>query len=122
VSGPQPSTALSAAAGIWTTATDLARLLEEELTVARGGTSPVLSADGLRQLQTTTKSSGYGLGTFISGNGKSRSTSHAGSGPDQHGLLIAFPQRGDGLVMLTNGANGREAINDVLLAQRVTPL
>jgi hypothetical protein len=45
-----------------------------------------------------------------------RAVSHGGSVPGMHGLVVAYLERTDAMVILTNGDNGRELITDVLLA------
>jgi CubicO group peptidase (beta-lactamase class C family) len=93
-----------AAAGLWTTPTDLARFLLEVRRALRGE-SPVLTAEMARQM-TTDQKSGYGLGLSIEGTGPSASIGHGGSNEGFKCQMMAFVENGDGAVIMTNGDRG----------------
>jgi len=88
-----------AAAGLWTTPTDLAKYaIGVQQAVA--GKSRLMSADMARQMLNDFKN-GQGLGPFVSGRG--RRFSHNGRDRGFDSLLIAYAQPGDGLVVMING-------------------
>ena len=88
-----------AAAGLWTTPTDLAKYaIGVQQAVA--GKSRLLSADMARQMLNDFKN-GQGLGPGVSGSG--RRFNHRGRDRGFDALLIAYAQPGDGLVVMING-------------------
>ena len=93
-----------AAAGLWTTPTDLAKFLLEIRRALRGGTA-VLTAEMARQM-TTVQKSGYGLGLSIQGTGPSASFGHGGSNEGFKCQMMVFVENGDGAVIMTNGDRG----------------
>ena len=90
-----------AAAGLWTTPTDLAKYaIGVQQAVA--GKSSLLSADMARQMLNDFKS-GQGLGPGVSGSGRTARFSHRGRDRGFDALLIAYAQPGDGVVVMING-------------------
>ena len=102
-----------AAAGLWSTPSDLARFALDLQRSARGGKG-LLSARMARTMLTPVKN-GYGLGVNVEGEGASLSFAHGGSNTGYQNTLFAYTQ-GDGAVVMTNGANGSELANSVLRA------
>ena len=102
-----------AAAGLWTTPSDLARFALD-LQRSASGAKGVLSARMARTMLTPVKN-GYGLGVNVQGEGASLSFAHGGSNTGYQNTLFAYA-RGDGAVVMTNGANGAELANGVLRA------
>jgi CubicO group peptidase (beta-lactamase class C family) len=103
-----------AAAGLWTTPTDLARFLIE-IQRALEGRSAVLSANTAR-LMTTVVRDGYGLGLSIQGIGPAASFGHGGSNEGFRCSMTAFFQGGRGAVVMTNGDKGGWLGADILRA------
>ena len=102
-----------AAAGLWTTPSDLARFALD-LQRSASGAKGVLSARMARTMLTPVKN-GYGLGVNVQGTGASLSFAHGGSNTGYQNTLFAYA-RGDGAVVMTNGANGAELANSMLRA------
>jgi CubicO group peptidase (beta-lactamase class C family) len=103
-----------AAAGLWTTPTDLARFLLE-IRQALAGRSTVLSQPLAREMTTAVKS-GYGLGLGISGSGTVVSFGHGGSNAGFKCDMRLFPETGRGAVIMTNGDRGGFLAAEVLRA------
>jgi len=101
-----------AAAGLWTTPTDLARFLLE-VQRALQGRSSVLTAGMARQMTTAVKGS-YGLGLSLQGTGLSASFGHGGSNEGFMCAMTAFIGSGRGAVVMTNGDNGGRLMTEVL--------
>ena len=101
-----------AAAGLWTTPTDLAKFLLEVRQALEGG-SAVLTAETARQM-TTIQKSGYGLGLGIEGSGPSASFGHGGSNEGFKCQMTAFFESGRGAVVMTNGDRGGFLASEVL--------
>lgn len=90
-----------AAAGLWTTPSDLAKYVIG-VQLALAGKSKVLSAEMTRQMLTDYKD-GQGLGPGVSGSGRRLRFSHNGRDRGFDALLIGYAQPGDGLVVMING-------------------
>lgn len=102
-----------AAAGLWTTPTDLARFA---LAVRRSAShapdallSPVL-ADAML----TPVKSDYGLGFSLRTTSGVDSFSHSGSNEGYESILVAFSDSGDGVVIMTNGQQGGELAGELV--------
>jgi CubicO group peptidase (beta-lactamase class C family) len=83
----------AAAAGLWTTPADLARLFAS------------LNSEAAREMIART-SPGYGLGLEIAGKGATLRFGHRGSNVGYRALAMIFAETGDGLVVMTNGEEG----------------
>ncbi|MFJ5552101.1 amino acid adenylation domain-containing protein [Streptomyces sp. NPDC093225] len=92
-----------AAAGLWSTAADMARF---ELEVRRsflGRPLALLSPASAGQLLTPHSSGFYGLGTIVDDGGAELEFGHGGSPGGYQAVSINRLHRGSGLVVLTNG-------------------
>jgi len=98
-----------AAAGLWTTPTDLALFVVELLKPGR-----VLKQKTARQMLTTVKG-GYGLGISVQGKGDSLLISHGGNNAGFSCYLIGFTRTGQGAVVMTNSDAGNLVIQEILL-------
>lgn len=103
-----------AAAGLWTTPTDLARFLIEVRT-ARQGRSAVLTSETAALMTTPTKGA-YGLGLSVQGTGPAASFGHGGSNEGFKCQMVAFFDKGQGAVIMTNGDRGGELGREILRA------
>lgn len=104
-----------AAAGLWTTASDLARFAIEIQKTVRGESNRVLSPEIVR-LMLQPGLNDWGLGFQIRGEGKNARFRHGGSNEGYRALLEAFVQRGQGAVVMTNSDNGATLAKEILLA------
>lgn len=94
-----------AAAGLWTTPTDLAKwalAISASLTGAADG--PIKQTTAKEMLSPGI--GGWGLGLSVSGEGEWLKFGHTGSNLGFKSTLIMFPRRGQGVVILSNGDNG----------------
>jgi len=103
-----------AAAGLWTTPTDLARFLIE-IQMALQGKSAMLSTSMARQMVTDQKGS-YGLGLSLEGAGASAAFGHGGSNAGFKCGMTAFIEDGRGAVVMTNGDQGGRLASEILRA------
>lgn len=97
-----------AAAGLWTTPSDLAQFALALMQDTAGASAmltrqPGLSAQGGRM----------GLGVFLEGHGRAMRFSHGGSNAGYKCYLIAFPQTGQGAVVMTNGDGGGALLREI---------
>ena len=104
-----------AAAGLWTSASDLAKFVLDLQGSAKGETGHVLSAETARTMFTPVKS-GYGLGLTISGSPANRYFYHDGSNAGYKAVILGYLTSGDGVVVMTNGDQGYELGEEVLRA------
>jgi CubicO group peptidase (beta-lactamase class C family) len=102
-----------AAAGLWTTPTDLARFAIEIQRSLRGDANHVLSADMTKQMLVAGKGH-YGLGLEIGGSSENPFFIHGGINEGFENVLVAYQQSGDGAVVMTNAQGGQLLANEVL--------
>lgn len=99
-------------AGLWTSASDLARLLMDMQASAAGKKGHRLSPAMTREMLTPVKDN-WGLGVALYTNGSPR-FGHDGVNEGVQSFMIAYVDKGDGIVALTNGGNGRRLMDEVV--------
>ena len=102
-----------AAAGLWTTPSDLARLVIEIERAQAGRLDRFLSPATVDQMLTR-QSGDWGLGFSVEGAGRTRRFSHGGSTLEFNSHLVAYNQTGQGVVIMTNSLRGERIINELL--------
>jgi CubicO group peptidase (beta-lactamase class C family) len=102
-----------AAAGLWTTPTDLARWALEITKAWTGSGSKLLSKQIAAEMLTVQKAP-YGLGVELQGAGQSVEFSHAGSDFGVRAMIVMFPAVGKGAVIMANGDRGDWIIGTLL--------
>lgn len=107
-----------AAAGLWTTANDLAKFVIDLAKSANGESGHVLSPKAAREMLTPVKS-GYGLGLSIQGATARKYFYHNGSNAGYKAVLLGYPETGDGVVVLTNGDQGYQLSEAIIRAVAV---
>ncbi|KFC65533.1 serine hydrolase [Massilia sp. LC238] len=103
-----------AAAGMWTTPTDLAKFalaLQRGAGGADGVLSPTMTRTMLRPVMNN-----YALGLHIDGKAPQHAFSHGGSNMGYQNTLYAYVARGDGAVVMTNGDGGAQLAQSVIRA------
>ena len=101
-----------AAAGLWTTPTDVAHFALGVVHAWTGRDAPVLSqATALQML--TPGLGNYGLGPIVLGVAPHRRILHAGVNDGFVSLMTMF-ENGDGAVIMTNGDQGGELANEIM--------
>ena len=103
-----------AAAGLWTTPTDLATFLIE-IQRALAGRSKVIPVAMAREM-TTRQIGDYGLGLSVEGTGPSTWFGHGGSNEGFRCQMAAFTAGGSGAVVMTNGDRGGALAAELLRA------
>jgi CubicO group peptidase (beta-lactamase class C family) len=98
-----------AAAGLWTTPTDLARFAIEVQQSLAGKSSNVLSQAMTRQ-QLTAQMNDFGLGFALAGVGAGRHFSHNGRDHGFDARLLAFADIGQGVVVMINANDNSGAL------------
>lgn len=95
-----------AAAGLWSTSRDLARLLVALVRSYRGDPHALLGAVMAHAMMTRQNGGPYGLGAAIDGTGKSLVLMKRGQNVGYQGYMLVFPESGRGLVILSGSDNG----------------
>ena len=94
-----------AAAGLWTTPSELARFMIEVMRCCSGMSERIISNDMVQEMVTSQKG-GYGFGLNIRGNGEDLRISHSGGNEGYYCYMVAYPDKGEGAVVMTNGDGG----------------
>jgi CubicO group peptidase (beta-lactamase class C family) len=102
-----------AAAGLWTTPSDLARFAVE---IQRGfaGSSELLLSPAVAREMLTPEAGSYGLGFSLQGEAADLSFEHGGANAGFRSHLVMFAERGDGAVVMTNGDGGAGLAAEIL--------
>ena len=95
-----------AAAGLWSTPTDIAKLLVQLAHTWQGFSSIFLHRQTLQEILTRQNGGPYGLGAAIAGDGASLVLMKRGQNIGYQGYLILYPATGQGMVVMTNSDNG----------------
>lgn len=104
-----------AAAGLWTTPSDLALFAIEVQQSWLGKSKRVLSSNMTRQMLTK-QLHDYGLGVWLGGQGTTASFGHPGANEGFTCILTGFLEKGQGAIVMTNGDRGSGLFNEVLRA------
>jgi CubicO group peptidase (beta-lactamase class C family) len=103
-----------APAGLWASAGDLARLLMDLQASAAGEQGHRLSPAMTRRMLTPVKDN-WGMGPFLYTAGPLR-FGHDGTNIGYQSFTVAYAGKGEGIVVLTNGGQGRRLIDEVVRA------
>jgi CubicO group peptidase (beta-lactamase class C family) len=104
-----------AAAGLWTTPTDLARwVLAVQRSVA-GDTTGVLEP-WMARAMIAARPLRHGLGLQIEGSGPTLRFGHGGANAGFRGSFVGFVDRGSGAVIMTNADAGGGVASELMLA------
>lgn len=99
-----------AAAGLWSTPTELAKFLLALCEAKRGAPGALLTPALVGEMLTPVDGLGYGLGGIVRGEGRERIFTKRGHNTGFHSYMLVFPETGQGGVLMTNSENGRPVI------------
>jgi hypothetical protein len=102
-----------AAAGLWTTAPDLARFAISVQRAVAGARNSVISQMLAEQMVSSSGDSGWGLGVKVGGGRDHPYFTHDGADAGFQAMLVAY-RSGEGVAILTNGDNGMRVALSVL--------
>ena len=103
-----------AAAGLWTTPTDLARFMIEVQRSARGESNLVLSRELTREMLDPVGVGPFAVGFDVSKQGEGWYFSHGGSNWGFRALVVAHKVKGYGFVIMTNAERGGRLNTEIL--------
>ncbi len=102
-----------AAAGLWTTPSDLARFAIELQQAYAGKSKKVLSPETVKQMLTK-QTGGRGFGIELAGEGsKAFRFSHSGTNRGFHNNMIAYTETGQGAIVMTNSDKSDQLIGEI---------
>ncbi|MFT4600375.1 MAG: CubicO group peptidase (beta-lactamase class C family) [Arenicella sp.] len=104
-----------AAAGLWTTPSDLIKYCIHIQNIFNRNKEGVLTQETVTEMLTPHKNN-WGLGPSLTNDGDSLRFGHGGKNAGFTNNMTAFVHKGDAIVVMTNGDNGRSIIDDVFRA------
>lgn len=104
-----------AAAGLWTTPSDLIKYCLQIQKIYTGEAEGVLTKEIVAEMLTPNKNN-WGLGLSLTNEGDSLRFGHGGKNAGFTNNMIAFAHNGDAIIVMTNGDSGGHIIDDVILA------
>ncbi len=105
-----------AAAGLWSTPSDLARFLIEVMKSMKGQSNVILSNTMIQEMlqaQGGDRTWGFGMGFLRAGEGSAFQILIGGSNQGYRSKMVAFPETGQGAVVMANGEAGEELNDEV---------
>jgi CubicO group peptidase (beta-lactamase class C family) len=110
---------MGAGGSIWSTPSDLARFLVGTMRARRGECDAVLGR-GMATEMLTAQTGGRGLGPFLGDDGGDRVYfMHDGGNEGYRCVAVAYPERGQGVVIMTSGDGGKALWQEILNAVSV---
>jgi len=104
-----------AAAGLWTTPSDLGRFAIEIMKSVRDRPGALLSSAMAKRMLTLEKPPS-GLGLMVEGKNDDLQANHGGSNAGFNCYLVFYPARGLGAAIMTNSDNGSVLYGEILLS------
>ncbi|GGF76526.1 hypothetical protein GCM10007301_40510 [Azorhizobium oxalatiphilum] len=103
-----------AATGLWSTPADLARLMVIVSAAYRGEANALLKPETARLMFTAQAKGPYGLGIAVAGTGNDLIAMKRGQSPGYQAYMLFFPQRGQGMVIMTGSESGNVLVDAIL--------
>ena len=108
-----------AAAGLWTTPSDIARYMIENQHAIQGKESHVLSRELTEHVITPGKNN-WGLGLQIGGSAANPYFSHGGVNEGFESMFAAYEHNGEGAAVMTNAQGGMRLASEIMSSIAVT--
>lgn len=102
-----------AAAGLWSTPSDLARFALELQKSKAGRSNKILSTEKTKQMLTR-QIQNWGLGLVVEGEGRSARFNHVGDTQGYQCQMIAYENTGQGVVIMANSDRGGLLIDEII--------
>lgn len=104
-----------AAAGLWTTPSDLANYILAIQQARKGSNSELLSKDSVNEMLTTHQGN-WGLGPNLSKHKQGLVFGHGGKNAGFTNDLIAYADNGNGIIIMSNGDSAGPLISEIKVA------
>jgi hypothetical protein len=104
------------AAGLWTTPSDLTRLLIEVQKATTTNTGTLLTQQTATRILTPQPNSSMGLGFALANSKGGLIFNHSGSTYGYKSYMTAYRDRGQGIAVMTNGDNGYALFMEIIRA------
>lgn len=104
-----------AAAGLWTTPSDLARYIIENQRSLKGEANHVLSQAMTKEMMTPGKGS-WGLGVQTGGSPSNPYFEHGGVNAGFEALFVGYENNGEGAAVMTNAQGGSRICSEIMSA------
>jgi CubicO group peptidase (beta-lactamase class C family) len=115
VDGKFPIYPYPAAAGLWTTSSDLSQLVLELMNAIKGKSKIGISVEkALEMISSQGCKDWTGLGVFLDGSGKNIEISSLGWGVGFQCMMVAYPHLGTGFVIMTNTDLGVHQLKGII--------
>jgi len=101
-----------AAAGLWTTPSDLARFAIVIAQAWSGKSDKIISQETAKKMLTR-QLDPWGLGLQLSGEGESLAFEHGGSNEGYRCDFVVYPGKGVGVAVMANGDNGSYLVSEI---------
>lgn len=95
-----------AAGGLWSTPTDLAKLLVSISSAYLGKSKALLDQHIVKEMLTLQNGGSYGLGAAVTGSGRDLVLMKRGQNVGYQSYMLVFPNTGQGIVVMTGSDNG----------------
>ena len=106
--------ATSASGGMWSTPPDIAAFMLALTRAYQGTDQALISSASAKAMLTPQDNPAFGLGIAIDGMGETFNFRKNGRNNGYHHQFIMFPEKGQGLVIMTNSAGGAPFIQEVM--------
>lgn len=113
VQGGAHTYATLSAAGLWTTPSDLLRLVAQIQQANKGNQESIFTQKTVEEMLTPQLNS-MGIGFFLEGQRNVTAFSHGGANAGFRAHVFAHTQTGDGVAIMTNSDNGGELIDEIM--------
>ena len=104
-----------AAAGLWTTPSDLAKYCIEIQSIVAGKKDGILSQEMVTRMLTKDKND-WGLGPSLKNEGNDLIFQHGGKNAGFTNNMVAFAHTGEAIIIMTNADNGGRLIGEIINA------
>jgi CubicO group peptidase (beta-lactamase class C family) len=103
-----------AAAGLWTTPSDLARFALDILRARAGQPGTLLARETVEQMLAPQVEEHIGLGFFLDGAGDRLRFHHSGDNEGFKYMLVVYAERGQGAIVMTSGDEGWMLYDEIM--------
>lgn len=109
----------SASGGLWSTPLDIAKFMIALSDAYRGKNTTLISQTLAHQMLTQQHNSNFALGLVVDGEGSTVNFRKTGHNSGYYCQLLMFPNRAQGIVVMTNSATGIHLIHEIIASTAI---